>query len=314
MNIRFWGVRGSVPTPLTSEQVQAKIAAAVSRISPEDLESEDSRMRFLASLPPWIYGTVGGNTSCIELKSETGAEFILDAGTGLRALSKHGAPPDSRHYHLFFSHFHWDHIQGLPFFEQAFDPRTRIDVYSAFPAAERILSEQSRRPYFPKSGSWEAVRNQFHFHLVKADEPFFVSGIRVECHKMRHPGNSYSWSFTENGKKFIYSTDVELQQKDYDRTLAANRFFENADILVLDSQYTVEEGLLKENWGHSTFCYAIDFAETWNVRRMYLFHQEPAYDDRKLYHILRSGKAYEDYNSRCGVELYLAQEGEEITL
>ena len=314
MKVHFWGVRGSIPAPLSPEQVQAKITAAISRITPKDLESEDARMRFIASLPPWIFGTTGGNTACVELTSDNGTKFILDAGTGLRAYSKQGEQSENKQYHLFFSHFHWDHIQGLPFFEQSFDPSVRIDVYSTFPAAERILSEQSRRPYFPKSGCWQSVKNQFHFHLVKEGEPFEINGVRIQCHKMKHPGNSWSWSFTENGRKFIYATDVELQSKDFDKTIPQNHFFADADALVLDSQYTVAESIQKENWGHSTFCYAIDFAELWNVKKMYLFHHEPAYDDKKIQYILQSGKTYEDYKTHCSVELLLAQEGLEFTL
>ncbi len=314
MKVHFWGVRGSIPTPLTPEQVQAKITACVERITPKDLESEDSRMKFLASLPPWIYGTIGGNSPCVQLTADNGSTFLLDAGTGLRAFSKQNLHSENKHYHLFFSHFHWDHIQGLPFFEQAFDARTRIDVYSTFPAAEKILSEQSRRPYFPKSGSWDSMKNQFHFHLIKEGEPFYLNDVLIQCHKMKHPGNSYSWSFTENGKKFIYSTDVELQSSDFDKSIPQNHFFADADVLVLDSQYTVAESLQKENWGHSTFCYAIDFAELWNVKKMYLFHHEPTYDDKKIHYILQSGKTYEDYKTHCNVELYLAQEGQEFTV
>ena len=314
MKIRFWGVRGSIPTPLSPEQVQAKITAAVSRITPRDLESEDSRMRFLATLPPWIFGTVGGNTSCVELKADDGTEIILDAGSGLRALSKTGLPPEDKHYNLFFSHFHWDHIQGIPFFEQTFSPKTKIDVYSTFPDAERILAEQSRRPYFPKNGCWDCVKNQFTFHLVKEGEPFMLNSLRVVCHKMKHPGNSYSWSFQEKGKKFIYATDVELQQRDFDKSIPQNHFFSDADVLVLDSQYTVAESMAKENWGHSTFCYALDFAELWNVKRLYLFHFEPTYDDKKIDYILQSGRTYESYKSQSSVSLQLAKEGLEIEL
>ena len=228
MKIHFWGVRGSLPAPITPEQVQAKIAAAIERMTPKDLESEDSRTRFLASLPPWLFGTVGGNTSCVELETNAGHQFILDCGSGLREFSVNGKKSPDNHYSVFMSHFHWDHIQGIPFWGATYDPRVKIDLYSTFPDAERILAEQSRCPYFPLNGCWEYVKDRFTFHLIKELEPFYVDGVKVMCRKVKHPGNSYSFSFEEDGKKLIYSTDVELTAKDYDLKDKRNYFFENS--------------------------------------------------------------------------------------
>ena len=314
MVIHFWGVRGSIPTPLSPAQIQAKISAAIERITPKDIESEDAKERFIASLPPYIYGTIGGNSACVELKSESGAEFILDCGSGLRALCKNSTPPADRHYNILMSHFHWDHIQGIPFFDASFNPAAKIDFYSTFPAAERILREQSRTPYFPISGCWNSVKKQFTFHTLEEGVPFEISGVKINTHKMKHPGNSYSYSFEENGKKFIYATDVELQEKDFDKQCQSNSFFKDADVLILDSQYTLEEAIQKENWGHSAFCYAIDFANTWNIKNLYLFHHEPTYDDKKIYSILQAAQWYASYTAHTDVKVHLAIEGQEIEL
>ncbi len=314
VKIHFWGVRGSLPTPITAEQVQAKIAAAIERATPKDLESEDARTRFIASLPPWLYGTVGGNTACVEVTAKNGTRFILDCGSGLRELAVNGTPAEDNHYNILMSHFHWDHIQGLPFFGPVFNPKTKIDFYSTFPAAERILAEQSRCPYFPISGSWENLRSRFTFHLIKEGEPFFINGIKINCKKMKHPGNSYSYSFEEDGKKFIYATDVELRTSDFDTSIKKNHFFENADVLVLDSQYTGEEAISKENWGHSIFCYCVDFANTWNTKKLYFFHHEPTYSDKKIYSILQAARWYEDYSALYNVDINLAIEGEEVEI
>ena len=314
MLVRFWGVRGSIPTPLSPEQVQAKITAVVERISPADIASEEAKEKFIANLPDYLFGTVGGNSACVELRTDTGKEFILDCGSGLRSYCKNGIQPGDKHYYIFMSHFHWDHIQGLPFFDASFNPSAKIEIYSTFPAAERILEEQSRRPYFPKSACWPSVKKQFTFHLVEADKPFYVKGVKVTCHKMKHPGNSYSFCFEENGKKFIYATDVELQSADFDTDGRNAKFFQDADMLILDSQYTVEEAIKKENWGHSSFCYAIDFAALWNVKNLYLFHHEPTYDDKKIYSILKSARWYAGYSAQVKTKVYLAIEGQEIEL
>lgn len=315
MLIHFWGVRGSIPAPITGQQLQNKITAVVQRLSPKDLESEEARMKFISNLPPAIFGTIGGNTACVEVRSDSGQTFILDMGSGLRSYAKHGLLPKSKHYVVLQSHFHWDHIQGLPFFDPTFDPQVKIDLYSAFPAAERILSEQSRTPYFPENASWEHIKDRFTFHVFKPDEYFEIVGVKIKSHKMHHPGNSYIFSLEENGKKFLYATDVELQPKDFDLDDPKNDIFKNVDALILDSQYTPPEAVNKANWGHSSFANAVDFASLYNVKNLYIFHHEPTYDDQKIYKILQSAKwYYESKNLDSKLNICLAVEGQEIVL
>ena len=141
-----------------------------------------------------------------------------------------------------------------------------------------------------------------------------IDGMKINSHKMRHPGDSYAFSFEYEGKKFVYATDVELKTTDYQNSTAGEGVFKNADALVIDSQYTVEEVYRKENWGHSSFCYAIDFAVYWNIKKVYLFHHEPVYDDKKLNSILEAARWYAQYINRSDIEIYLAKESQEIVL
>lgn len=311
MKIKFWGVRGSIPTPITPQQVQSKIIAAVQRISVNDLKSEETRAKFISTLPSWIFGTTGGNTSCVEVKS-CGNEIIFDAGTGIRALSKSKNLPEDKKYSLIFSHFHWDHIQGFPFFEPAYDPDCVIDIYSPFENSEEYLKKQMESPYYPVQ--FNALTKNIYFHRIGVGVPFNIGNTQIVSCKMTHPGESYSYAVIEDNKKFVYATDVELKSKDY-RNNAENKIvFKDADCIVLDSQYTVEEAYRKENWGHSAFCYAIDFAVHWNIKKIYLFHHEPTYDDKKLNSILQAARWYAQYIERSDIEIYLAKEDMVIEL
>ncbi len=312
MNVRFWGVRGSIPTPLTPQQIQAKISAVVQRIQPEDIVSDESRKNFISSLPKWLYGTTGGNTPCVEVTGKNHTKILFDAGSGIRALGKLGVPPEDMHYNLMISHFHWDHIQGLPFFDRAYNPKASFDIYSPFADMERYLREQMVRPYYPVT--WDSFTKNINFHVLNEGEFFNLGEFTVATQEMFHPGKSYSYLLEEDGHKFIYATDVELSQQDFERSKKHRLFFENADVLVLDSQYTAEEAYNKQNWGHSAFCYAVDFAVAWNVKKLYLFHHEPAYDDKKLNSILESARWYARYVSQKPIEIYLASEGMEIKL
>ena len=102
MLIHFWGVRGSCSVCLTPQQIQKKISAVVQRITAEDIKNSDTRERFIARLPKWLFGTVGGNTPCVQFVSDSGKTFILDAGTGMKVMSKESALPKDLHYNLFF--------------------------------------------------------------------------------------------------------------------------------------------------------------------------------------------------------------------
>jgi len=306
VKIHFWGVRGSLPTPLLPEQIQSKIMAVIQRIQPSDLESEESRAKFAAQLPDYIMGTSGGNTPCVELQDDK-TEIILDAGTGIRVLGKNASSMVSNHVHLFLSHFHWDHIQGLPFFDLAYNPSAVFDVYSFSDKTKEFLQRQMSQPFYPVP--FESFTKKFTFHNVTDLEEFKIDKLTVNYCKMSHPGSSYSYSFERDGKKIVYATDVELKSQDYISTPETDRVFKNADVIILDSQYTVEEAYRKENWGHSAFCYAIDFAEAWKIKKMFMFHHEPTYDDRKLNTILESARWYANYVSGGNLEIDVACEG-----
>ncbi len=310
MKVSFWGVRGSIPTPISPQQVQSKIMAAIQRARPEDLKDAESKAKFVSSLPQWIFGTAGGNTACVELVHNN-THCILDAGSGLRAMGKARKCPDT--YHIFMSHFHWDHIQGFPFFDHAYNPNVKLNVYSHFIDAEKYFWDQMQEPYCPASIPKTIAKNMT-FHRIYQDEEFKVDGLTINSHKMRHPGDSYAYSFEADGKKFVYATDMELKSTDYTDSTEGEAVFKNADVIVIDSQYTVEEVYRKENWGHSSFCYAIDFAIYWNIKKVYLFHHEPAYDDKKLNSILQAARWYAQYIDHSDIEIYLAKESLEVEI
>lgn len=321
MKIHFWGVRGSIPSPLSPLQIQNRIAAVVQRIAPKDVESADSRERFLASLPEWLFGTIGGNTSCVEVETSCGECIILDAGSGLRELSlnlrqRPGYSSGGNTFHVLFSHFHWDHIQGLPFFSQAFDPRNRIVFYSANPDLERLLTDQMRPPYFPVPMQGPGgFRAKLDFvHLASENRQFSIGNVHIRWQDVNHPGGCIAYMLQEDGRKFIYSTDTELTRENFLKTDENAAFFADADVLVMDSQYTMGEALEKTGWGHSAFSMTVDFALNWGVKRLVLFHHEPTYTDQKIFTLKQSADWYREYAGPGEVDIEIAREGQEIAL
>lgn len=312
MKIVFWGTRGSLPAPLSAQDVQAKINAAVMRVRSADIKSADARQKFLASLPKSIYGTAGGNTPCVQVLSKNGDEIILDSGTGIRALSEKCPLPKSQKYTILLSHMHWDHIQGFPFFKPLFNPNITFDIYSPFPNMAESLARQMRPPFFPVEFS--SVKPRINFFVITPGTEFEAAGLKINCCKMSHPGASYSYSIQEDGKKFIYATDIELyiESRIHDENVRA--IFNGADIAVVDSQYTLGEAIEKVNWGHSPFAYTVDFAAEMGIKSLYLFHHDPAHSDKELSSILQAAKWYSKYIAAKPVDVSLAIEGLEIDL
>lgn len=313
MNIHFWGVRGSLPSPLAPSQIQSKIAAIIEQMRPVDIESPEAREQFLQGLPPWLFGNVGGNTSCISLiLDDPQSVIVFDAGSGIRELGLTLAKqnPKAAQYYLFFSHFHWDHIMGLPFFTPAYDPSVGLDFYSPQPDFESFLRNQMIFPYYPVPMDVMGAKKRFSC----LSREITLHNAVISYKKMNHPGDSYAYLVNDGKHRFVYATDVELSAPDFENTEANRAFFENTDLVVIDAQYTMEEAEEKFNWGHSSFNRGVDFAAHWGIKHLVLFHHDPAYDDRKLYNILQAARWYRERMQFKGITLTLATEGLEIPL
>ena len=312
MYVKFWGVRGSLPMPLSPDQVRSKIASVVQRIRPSDLESAETRERFLAGLPPYLFGTIGGNTTCLEIRTASGI-IIIDGGTGLRdlgmSLEKRRDPV--RKFPIFFTHFHWDHLQGIPFFGPAWVKGNRLVFASPVPSVERIIRDQMRPPYFPVT--MDAMPATLRFVYLQGDS-VRIGGAEVRWKRMNHPGGAFAYRITENGKSVIFATDSEVTDREFQQREENRSFFEAADVLILDAQYTLEESFSKFDYGHTSYTMAVNLAAEWKVRKLVLFHYEPRYDDRKIFGIRRSAQWHGEQLGSKDLEIVAAQEGLELAL
>jgi phosphoribosyl 1,2-cyclic phosphodiesterase len=248
MEIRFWGVRGSVATS----------GAEMARI--------------------------GGNTSCVELTSQ-GHRVILDAGTGIRGLGEamlreDGAPNAL----MLWSHLHWDHVQGFPFFAPAWHPAARLELRGPGPeggrALREVLAAQMQPPTFPVPLA--AMRGGLTFGDVLPGAAFEHGPFRITPFALPHPQGCLGYRLDADGRSFVYATDVELSLQ----TLSADvaRHLEGVDAMALDAQYTEDEyagrqGAPRRGWGHSTNVDAARVAAACSVRRLLLFHHDPAHND-----------------------------------
>ena len=250
MEVRFWGVRGSV----------ASSGSHVARI--------------------------GGNTSCLEVVSN-GHRLILDAGTGIRGLGETLLAQQPVKATMFFSHLHWDHVQGFPFFTPAYLPNSELVMYGPGADGEQqlrsVLSKQMEPPNFPVPLS--AMRAKMDFRSAKHGQVIETGPFRVTPFDLPHPQGCIGYHIETEGKRFAYCTDVELTLEGLKRELGD--VLEGVDALVLDAQYTPDEydgkvGPPKKGWGHSTMIEAARIAKATDAHRLFLFHHDPAHTDDQV--------------------------------
>ncbi len=308
MKFRFWGVRGSLPCPETPEAVRAKVSTIINRVQSSDLVSPESRERFLAGLPPELFGSIGGNTTCFEVEGSPREILVVDAGTGLRELGTfyESSPSSPKHYHIFFTHFHWDHLQGLPFFQGLFQRGNTISFYSPMKGFEKWVRQQMDEPFFPVPLSVLPARMFF----VELDEgPLVIAGTQVRWRSVNHPGSCVCYRFERDGKSLIFSTDTELRVVDFDKSPENLLFYDEVDVLVMDAQYTLDEAIERPDWGHSSSGLAVEFALDFHAKTLYLFHHEPNHDDSRIEEIGRLAQWYADHKRPGGLKVLVAREG-----
>lgn len=298
MKIHFWGASGSIPSPLSAEEVRRKLFEALKRAKGHPLQSESDILRFIDNeLPFSVSGTYGGNTSCVEIQSDQKETILLDAGSGLRDFSDaymhSGRGHQPRVFHIFMSHYHWDHIQGFPFFTPAYIPGNKIIFHVLHDCAEATMRDQMRDPWFPVRYEYLKASIEFVHHIP--GQPFECQGFHIRTIEQDHPGVSYGFRFEKDGKSFVYSTDSEHKEAAYRDDYPFIEFFRQADLLVFDAQYTFADATYnKANWGHSSNIMAVDLSARAQVNHLVIFHHEPSSTDESLEEYLFNTRLYAD--------------------
>lgn len=258
--VKFWGTRGSIPTPASWTRVY------------------------------------GGNTSCVEVRFDD-VVFICDAGSGIRELGKDiiTRQPRPSELHLLITHAHWDHIQGFPFFTPAYMPQMQVHIYGAGRDENRpyqLLSGQMSSEYFPVSFSQlgaKIIPDNFE------DSKITIGGVRVSSFPLNHPGGCNGYLFEKDGRKIVYATDNEIVPQSGDifpdpenkgpmRKIpgALVAVAHGADLLIADAQYDDREYAAKKGWGHSSSFSVTDWAVQSGVKNLAIFHHDPEITDKDI--------------------------------
>lgn len=272
-HLRCWGTRGSIPSP-GAETVRH-----------------------------------GGNTTCVEV-SDGETRLIFDAGSGIRPMGVDVFEKGPNEIHIFLTHFHWDHIQGFPFFAPLYDPDDTIRVVGPKQKdidVQNLFAGQMGPIYFPVPFSVVAASMEFQ-HLNEGG--YEVGNFQMEVMRVRHPSFVIGYRITIGGRVICFIPDNEIEGTIYEVEPGFEKrlvdFVGDADLLIHDSMYTDEEYASRAGWGHSTFEQSLRLAKEGGVRELLFFHHDPTRTDLQLDAIV---SRMEDEASSSGVKVGAAIEG-----
>jgi anti-anti-sigma factor len=316
VRIKFWGVRGSIPTPITSEQLHEKLVRALTGAQGVNLSDPAEVQAYLAGLPPSMSRVVGGNTTCVEVDTGTDT-IIVDGGSGMRAL---GLSLMAREFgrgqgvaHIFLTHAHWDHLQGYPFFAPAYVPGNKLIFYAVNQNPQRYLEHQQVAPMFfpipPNTMPAEKV-----FVQLREGETVQIGRTIISSLALYHPGTAFAYRFDNGDGVFVFASDGEYKSLAEASLRRYVDFFANADVLVFDSQYSLRDVFLsKADWGHSSAIIGVDIAERAGVKKLVTFHHDPTHSDEQIYQIAASAREYASVNQiHPNTEVIVGTEGLEL--
>ncbi len=297
MKTKFWGTRGSISAPSCKELSTIKY---------------------------------GGNTPCVEIIASDGTIVVIDMGTGMRVLGNElmGISPEGEkekdtsfntgkgEVSVLLSHFHWDHIQGMPFFKPLYVKGNKVDFYAG-EGCEKNLKYQMKKPFFPvELNDTMSSKNYFEF---KDGDIINIGCLKVEVRKLDHTDDVYGFRIEDGSKVVTYASDVEHDLNNKGNLM---RLARDSDILIYDCQYTYMEydpeshgqkGMGKRQWGHSIIQEGIKISAEAGVKKLVSFHHSPESGDVKIDDVIKFAEEYKkDFDSK--LKIIAAHEGLEIDI
>lgn len=303
MRIKLWGVRGSLPSPLSPHVVHERIREILTRFQGLRQSGVDISVdAFLDTLPTHFTRGYGGNTSCAEV-THGSTRLLIDGGSGLRCFSDMimKTQPQTSEYHIYMTHFHWDHLIGLPFFVPLYMKGKTVHFYSVDSDLESSLRTMFTKPNFPVP--YAVVEPQIRIHRLTPREPSQVGEFKLTPYQLDHPDACWGARVEAAGKALAWAVDNECTRTTREALGQDAALYNKADLLVFDAQYTFDEALEKLNWGHSSAPLGLDLSVREQVKRTIFIHHDPSASDETIRHAEVQTQHYHDEI----VKHYLAQ-------
>lgn len=292
MKIKLWGIRGSLPTPHPPQEYR-EILHHILNLYEQQRDMVKSPSQFLEKLGPETVGGYGGHTSCVQISSGEHT-LVIDGGSGIRRLGERmllgNLGRGKGEAHILLTHFHWDHLIGLPFFVPIFIPGNTIHFYAPHDDLEENIRLMFKKPNFPVN--FENLGAKIVFHKLEPRVPVKFWDMTVTPYRLDHPDPCWGYRVEKNGSVYSHCVDSEMTRVSREDLGEDLPLYQNVDLALMDAQYTFVEATEKINWGHASAPVGLDLAMREGIKQVLFVHHDPAASDVRIQELDRQTRDY----------------------
>ncbi len=300
MRVKYWGVRGSLPSAPRPEQNIEDAERIMQRFFLLGFSKASDIPAFFSSQNIRDLGGYGTATISVEVKSSSGGQLIIDGGSGLRHLSEHmmrgAAGEGTAEIHIFMTHFHWDHLIGLPFFAPHFISGNKIHYYAVQPELPTMVKNLFRRPNFPVD--FQSLSASIDFHQLEPRKLFILGDFKITPYQLDHPDPCWGYRIENQGRVYSHCIDTEGTRFTHEALGLDLPLYQGVDLMCFDAQYTLPELVEKANWGHSAAQIGLDIGFRENIKRILFAHHDPGAQTQRIRSLEKQVRDYYQWKVR----------------
>jgi phosphoribosyl 1,2-cyclic phosphodiesterase len=317
MRVKIWGARGSLPTATYPDTIDAGLRSLFKDFFARGHTQEADIGKFFAEMPRHRLGGYGGNTPCVEV-SHGETRILIDGGSGIRAQAaewmKGPCGKGQGEIHILFTHFHWDHLIGLPFFTPFFIPGNQIHVHAVQPDLRQVFEAVFKKPFFPVP--LQDIGATIHYHRLEPRKPFHLGEIKITPYALDHPDPCWGYRMEAGGRTYSHCVDTECTRASREALGLDLPLYQDVDLMAFDAQYTLMETIEKVHWGHAAASVGLDIAMREGVKRVLFMHHDPASSAEKIAAAEAQARRYYEsqVQGRNEVEWSFAYDGQVVDL
>jgi len=299
LKVKYWGVRGSLPASPMPEQWVKSFENLMRQFFKSGYKDATEIKEYLSTMSIPDVGGFGTATTCVEVQSPK-QQIIIDAGSGLRTLSeemvKGPAGKGKADIHIFFTHFHWDHLLGLPFFAPNFIKGNNIHFYAVQPEMPEMVKVKFTKPMFPVS--YDQLASTIHFHQMEPRKPLKLQDMIVTPYQLDHPDPCWGFRVESHGKVYAHCVDTEGTRTTREALGPDLPLYQGVDLMYYDAQYTLPELAEKANWGHSAAQLGLDIAFREKIKHVIFAHHDPGASPTQIVELKAQTREYYDWKMK----------------
>lgn len=299
VKIKFWGVRGSLPSAPPPEQLTQDFENLMRQFFKSGFKDATEIKEFINQQTIPRIGGYGAATTCAELNTPK-QQIIFDGGTGLRHLSeemmKGPAGKGKADIHIFMTHFHWDHMLGIPFFAPHFIKGNNIHYYAVQDDLEAMVKIKFTKPMFPVA--YEHLPCKIHYHKLEPRKPVTIGDVEITPYQLDHPDPCWGFRVETHGKVYAHCVDTEGTRTSRESLGPDLPLYQGVDLMFFDAQYTLPELAEKANWGHSAAQLGLDIAFRENIKSVLFAHHDPGANTDQIFELRNQTREYYDWKMK----------------